>query len=202
MALGFVLVAIGMAVLSWSADTPYPVLLLAMIAAGRRACRSPPRPATGAIMSAVPLAKAGVGSAVNDTTRELGGALGIAVFGSIVNSRLPRQPRPRRARAARATANARPRSRVGAAAGVAAPSGGDSRPGADRAGRERLHRRVQRGHRRHLGRHRGGAAIVRVPDVHAGQGGGGGRGGAGVTVDADPQWECRTLHARRAAGAD
>jgi hypothetical protein len=43
-------------------------------------------PATGAIMSAVPLAKAGVGSAVNDTTRELGGALGIAIFGTIVNS--------------------------------------------------------------------------------------------------------------------
>jgi hypothetical protein len=34
----------------------------------------------------VPLSKAGVGSAMNDTTREVGGALGIAVFGSIVNS--------------------------------------------------------------------------------------------------------------------
>ena len=43
-------------------------------------------PATSGIMNAVPMAKAGVGSAVNDTTRELGGALGIAVFGSIVNS--------------------------------------------------------------------------------------------------------------------
>ena len=43
-------------------------------------------PATSEIMSAVPLTKAGVGSAVNDTTRELGGALGIAIFGSIVNS--------------------------------------------------------------------------------------------------------------------
>ena len=43
-------------------------------------------PATGEIMSAVPLSKAGVGSAVNDTTRELGGALGIAILGSIVNS--------------------------------------------------------------------------------------------------------------------
>lgn len=43
-------------------------------------------PATGAIMSAVPLNKAGVGSAVNDTTREVGGALGIAVLGSIANS--------------------------------------------------------------------------------------------------------------------
>ena len=43
-------------------------------------------PATGEIMSAVPLSKAGVGSAVNDTTRELGGALGIAILGSIANS--------------------------------------------------------------------------------------------------------------------
>ena len=37
-------------------------------------------------MSAVPLAKAGIGSAMNHTTREVGGARGIAVFGSIVNS--------------------------------------------------------------------------------------------------------------------
>jgi EmrB/QacA subfamily drug resistance transporter len=44
-------------------------------------------PSTGAIMVSVPLDKAGVGSAVNDTTRELGGALGVAVFGSIVASR-------------------------------------------------------------------------------------------------------------------
>jgi len=43
-------------------------------------------PATGEIMSAVPLSKAGVGSAVNDTTRELGGALGIAILGSIANA--------------------------------------------------------------------------------------------------------------------
>ena len=43
-------------------------------------------PATGSIMSAVPPYKAGVGSAVNDTTREVGGALGIAVLGSISNA--------------------------------------------------------------------------------------------------------------------
>jgi EmrB/QacA subfamily drug resistance transporter len=40
-------------------------------------------PATESIMGSVPLAKAGVGSAVNDTTRQTGGALGIAVMGSI-----------------------------------------------------------------------------------------------------------------------
>ena len=38
-------------------------------------------PSTGAIMRSLPLHKAGVGSAVNDTTRELGGALGVAVHG-------------------------------------------------------------------------------------------------------------------------
>jgi EmrB/QacA subfamily drug resistance transporter len=44
-------------------------------------------PATEAIMGSLPPAKAGVGSAVNDTTRELGGALGIAVLGSLFASR-------------------------------------------------------------------------------------------------------------------
>ena len=38
-------------------------------------------------MRSLPLHKAGVGSAVNDTTRELGGALGVAVLGSLVASR-------------------------------------------------------------------------------------------------------------------
>jgi hypothetical protein len=44
-------------------------------------------PATGSIMTSLPMAKAGVGSAVNDTTRELGGSLGVAVLGSLVASR-------------------------------------------------------------------------------------------------------------------
>jgi EmrB/QacA subfamily drug resistance transporter len=43
-------------------------------------------PLTTLIMSAVPVGKAGVGSAMNDTTRELGGALGVAVLGSLVTS--------------------------------------------------------------------------------------------------------------------
>ena len=44
-------------------------------------------PLTTLIMSSVPLERAGVGSAMNDTTRELGGALGVAILGSIVTSR-------------------------------------------------------------------------------------------------------------------
>ncbi|RMH76990.1 MAG: MFS transporter, partial [Actinomyces sp.] len=40
--------------------------------------------ATEAIVSSLPAAKAGVGSAVNDTTREVGGALGIALLGTLM----------------------------------------------------------------------------------------------------------------------
>lgn len=43
-------------------------------------------PATESIMGSLPLAKAGVGSAVNDTTRQVGGALGVAVIGSVASS--------------------------------------------------------------------------------------------------------------------
>ena len=39
--------------------------------------------ATDLIMATLPPARAGVGSAVNDTVRELGGALGVAVIGSV-----------------------------------------------------------------------------------------------------------------------
>ena len=64
-------------------------------------------PATEAIMGAVPAAKAGVGSAVNDATRLFGGTLGVAVIGSVATSlytsRLvsalpPRDPGPCRRR--------------------------------------------------------------------------------------------------------
>ena len=44
-------------------------------------------PATESIMGSVPRARAGVGSAVNDTTRQTGGALGVAVLGSIAATR-------------------------------------------------------------------------------------------------------------------
>jgi EmrB/QacA subfamily drug resistance transporter len=41
-------------------------------------------PATNSIMSALPIEKAGVGSAVNDTTRQVGGMLGVAILGSVL----------------------------------------------------------------------------------------------------------------------
>ena len=42
-------------------------------------------PATDAILASLPAAKTGVGSAVNDTTREVGGAVGVAITGSVLS---------------------------------------------------------------------------------------------------------------------
>jgi MFS transporter, DHA2 family, multidrug resistance protein len=86
MASGFVLVAAGFTVLALvGPGTSYVILALSMVLLGAGMSLTA-APATGSIISAVPQAKAGVGSAVNDTTREVGGALGIAVLGSITNA--------------------------------------------------------------------------------------------------------------------
>jgi EmrB/QacA subfamily drug resistance transporter len=53
-------------------------------------------PTTSAIMGAVPDEKQGVASAINDTTREVGGALGIAVAGSILAERYSHELVPRK----------------------------------------------------------------------------------------------------------
>jgi hypothetical protein len=86
MASGLAVVALGFAVLTTlSSGTPYVVIAaaFALLGAGMSITAAP---ATSEIMSSIPLSKAGVGSALNDTTRELGGALGIALLGSIANS--------------------------------------------------------------------------------------------------------------------
>ena len=83
---GLTVQAIGFAILATvGLDTSYPVVALAMIflAAGMATLM----PAgSEAIVSSLPPSKAGVGSAVNDTTREVGGALGIAVLGTLLSS--------------------------------------------------------------------------------------------------------------------
>jgi EmrB/QacA subfamily drug resistance transporter len=43
-------------------------------------------PATESIMGSLPRAKAGIGSAMNDTTRQVGGAFGVAIIGSVMSS--------------------------------------------------------------------------------------------------------------------
>jgi hypothetical protein len=44
-------------------------------------------PLTESVMGSLPLDRAGVGSAINDTTRQVGGALGVAVLGSVFAAR-------------------------------------------------------------------------------------------------------------------
>jgi len=65
-------------------DTAYTTLLIGMIIVGI-GMGIATGPATDSVMGAVPVSKAGVGSAMNDTTRELGGALGVAMLGTILN---------------------------------------------------------------------------------------------------------------------
>ena len=66
-------------------DTSYLQLVVTMmVMAGGMALTMTPM--TTQLMAAVPLNRAGMGSATNDTTRELGGALGVAVLGSLVTS--------------------------------------------------------------------------------------------------------------------
>jgi len=68
-----------------AADTEYLTIALQMIVVGTGMGLTS-APATEAIMGVVPAAKAGIGSAVNDATRELGGTLGVAVIGSLALS--------------------------------------------------------------------------------------------------------------------
>ncbi|HET8527161.1 MAG TPA: DHA2 family efflux MFS transporter permease subunit [Actinomycetota bacterium] len=85
-ATGLALMAGGFAIASTNdASTPYSVIATAMILMGF-GLGSAAAPATESILSSLPPAKAGVGSAVNDTTREVGGTLGVAVLGSIMAS--------------------------------------------------------------------------------------------------------------------
>jgi EmrB/QacA subfamily drug resistance transporter len=83
---GLAAVATGLLLmLRLEADTGYAPVLLSMVvlAFGMGLTMAP---ATESIMGSLPPAQAGVGSAVNDTTREVGGALGVAVLGSVLSS--------------------------------------------------------------------------------------------------------------------
>jgi EmrB/QacA subfamily drug resistance transporter len=67
------------------ATTPTWALELSLFAQGvGLACVTPPTTAT--VMAAVPREKAGAGSAIGNTMRQVGGAVGVAVFGTILAS--------------------------------------------------------------------------------------------------------------------
>ncbi len=82
-ALGLLVVAAGLGLMATlgtrSGDLELSMVLL-IVAAGIGLAMTP---ATDSIMAAVPREQFGVGSAVNDTVREIGGALGVAVLGSL-----------------------------------------------------------------------------------------------------------------------
>jgi EmrB/QacA subfamily drug resistance transporter len=86
-------VATGLAVfaagLAWAstvdAATPYDQIAMQMLLLGGGLGLTV-APATEAIMGSLSADKAGIGSAVNDTTREFGGTLGVAIAGSIFAS--------------------------------------------------------------------------------------------------------------------
>ena len=85
-AVGMWLVAAGIAIIGTrGVDQGYLGLILGCctMALGMGTAMSP---TTDLLMSSVPRDKAGMGSAMNDTTRELGGSLGVAIFGSLLAS--------------------------------------------------------------------------------------------------------------------
>ncbi len=92
--IGTLLMAVGFACMyrlglhSTYLEFSWPTLILAT---GIGICTAP---TTSAIMGAVPDEKQGVASAVNDTSREMGGALGIAVAGSILAGRYSHELAP------------------------------------------------------------------------------------------------------------
>jgi len=76
-------------------------------------------PCTDSIMGSLPRSKAGVGSAVNDTTRQMGGAVGVAVFGSLMASHFTSSFSDRLAGKIPAPLFAQVKDNVGQAAGIA-----------------------------------------------------------------------------------
>jgi EmrB/QacA subfamily drug resistance transporter len=84
--LGLSLISVAMLILSTlHTDSSYLRVIanMCLMAVGMGLTMAP---ATESVMGSLPRAKAGVGSAVNDTTRQVGGAMGVAVIGTLVAS--------------------------------------------------------------------------------------------------------------------
>jgi EmrB/QacA subfamily drug resistance transporter len=85
--IGLTNMAIGLIIIGFcEADTAYfgPVIISMLFLANGLALVT--SPATDAVMGELPREKAGIGSAVNDVSREVGGTLGVAISGSVFAS--------------------------------------------------------------------------------------------------------------------
>lgn len=83
---GMVLVTAGLAAFAlFTATTPVWVMCVVYFVLGTGMAHIMP-PVTVSIMQALPREKAGSGSAVNNTFRQVGGALGVAVLGSVLSA--------------------------------------------------------------------------------------------------------------------
>jgi MFS family permease len=84
--IGLVVVAAGMVTMArLGTSSPYWMVVAGLVPLGAGMGLAM-TPATTAITEALPKAQQGVGSALNDLSRELGGALGIAVLGSVLTA--------------------------------------------------------------------------------------------------------------------
>jgi EmrB/QacA subfamily drug resistance transporter len=116
---GLVLFGLSFAWIAVSTVTePYPQIAAQMVIMGTGLGLTS-TPATESILSVLPPAKAGIGSAVNDATREAGGALGVAVIGSVFNSVYQHQLAASAVHTLPAAAFAAARDSVGAALALA-----------------------------------------------------------------------------------
>jgi predicted MFS family arabinose efflux permease len=86
-ALGLAVVAAALAILATvDVASGYGVIALSLVVLGLGMGLAM-APATESIMSSLPRDQASIGSAVNDTVRQVGGALGVAILGSALSSR-------------------------------------------------------------------------------------------------------------------
>jgi hypothetical protein len=174
---GLLLVSAGLSgMVFFEIDTPLWIVGASYFVMGAGMANVMP-PATESVMSTLPREKAGVGSAVSNTIRQVGGSLGIAVLGSVLASsyrtRWPiRSPRcPSRCGTRRASRWP---------ARTASPARWPGRPHPDRVGERRVHRRDAR-RRDPLGRGRadrrpGGGAVAAAAQRAADPDGAGGCG--------------------------
>ncbi|WP_405719172.1 MFS transporter [Streptomyces sp. NBC_01537] len=85
-AIGMVLLAAGLTVVSTAASDGYAALLLGLVVMGAGCALANPAIAES-VMSAIPPERAGAGAGIDGTMSELGTSLGVAVLGAVLSSR-------------------------------------------------------------------------------------------------------------------